>query len=52
LWPALLTATAGAIVGTLVGDRALRRASEPAYRRVVAGLVLALGVFMLLRVGQ
>jgi uncharacterized membrane protein YfcA len=52
LWPFLLTATAGAMIGTVVGERVLRRIPEPIYRRLVAGLVLALGVFMLLRFGQ
>ena len=52
LWPFLLAATAGAVVGTVVGERLLRRIPEPVYRRLVAGLVLALGVFMLFRIGQ
>lgn len=49
LWPALLAATLGAILGTVLGERVLRRVPEPVYRRVVSGLVLALGLFMLLR---
>jgi uncharacterized membrane protein YfcA len=52
LWPVLLTATAGTIIGTLVGERMLKRIPEPVYRRVVAALILVLGVFMLLRVGK
>lgn len=52
LWPMLLAATVGAVIGTLVGERLLRRIPEPIYRRLVAGLVLTLGVFMLLRIGQ
>jgi uncharacterized membrane protein YfcA len=52
LWPFLLAATAGAVVGTLAGERLLRRIPEPVYRRLVAGLVLALGLFMLFRIGQ
>src|SRR3954465_14858261 len=52
LWPFLLAATAGAALGTLAGERLLRRIPEPVYRRLVAALVLALGVFMLLRIGQ
>jgi uncharacterized membrane protein YfcA len=52
LWPSLLAATAGAVLGTLVGGRLLRRLPEPVYRRLVAALVLALGVSMLFRVGQ
>jgi uncharacterized membrane protein YfcA len=52
LWPFLVTATIGTIIGTVAGERVLRRVPEPVYRRVVAGLVLALGVFMLFRVGR
>jgi uncharacterized membrane protein YfcA len=52
LWPLLLPATAGAVVGTLAGGRLLRRIPEPVYRRLVAAMVLALGVFMLVRVGR
>ncbi|MDM7917164.1 MAG: sulfite exporter TauE/SafE family protein [Candidatus Eisenbacteria bacterium] len=48
LWPLLLVASAGAVLGTLLGARVLRRVPEPIYRRIVAALVLALGVFMLL----
>jgi len=51
LWPTLLAATLGAIVGTLVGERLLRSIPETIYRRLVSALVLALGVFMLLRMG-
>jgi uncharacterized membrane protein YfcA len=50
LWPLLVSATAGAVVGTVAGARLLRRIPEALYRRLVAALVLALGVFMLLRV--
>jgi uncharacterized membrane protein YfcA len=52
LWPFLLTATAGTIAGTVVGERVLRRVPEKLYRKVVAALLLALGVFMLLRAGS
>jgi uncharacterized protein len=52
LWPVLMTTIAGAILGTLIGEQILKRVPEPIYHRVVAALVLALGVFMLLRVGQ
>jgi len=52
LWPFLVAATAGAVAGTVAGERLLRRIPEPVYRRLVAGLVLALGVFMLLRIGR
>jgi len=52
LWRFLFAAIAGAILGTVFGERLLRRVPEPIYRRVVSGLVLALGAFMLLRLGQ
>src|SRR5262249_8101166 len=52
LWPFLVTAALGTLIGTGVGERLLRRVPEPLYRRVVAALVLALGVFMLFRFGQ
>jgi uncharacterized membrane protein YfcA len=52
LWPVLAAATAGVVVGTLAGERVLKRIPEPVYRRVVAGLVLALGLFMLSRIGR
>jgi uncharacterized membrane protein YfcA len=50
LWPFLLAATTGAVIGTLVGERLLRHIPEPIYRRLVAGLVLVLGVYVLLRI--
>jgi uncharacterized membrane protein YfcA len=49
IWPALLAATTGAIVGTIAGERVLRRIPEPIYRRLVSGLVMALGIYMLVR---
>jgi uncharacterized membrane protein YfcA len=52
LWPFLVAATVGAVLGTLVGERLLRRIPEPVYRRLVAALVLALGVYMLFRIGH
>jgi uncharacterized protein len=44
-------ATAGAIVGTLTGQRLLARIPEQAFRRVVAVVLLALGAYMLMRRG-
>jgi uncharacterized membrane protein YfcA len=52
LWPVLLVATAGCIIGTLVGDRILKRVPEAVFRKVVAGLLLALGLFTLFRTGS
>lgn len=49
LWPVLTAATIGSIIGTVVGARVLNRIPEPIYRRLVSGLVLTLGVYMMLR---
>jgi uncharacterized membrane protein YfcA len=51
LWPELATATAGAIIGTLIGSRLLKGIPETIYRKLVASLVLSLGIYMLLRGG-
>ena len=49
LWPLLLLACAAVIVGTLLGARLLTRIPETAFRRVVAVLLLMLGVYMMMR---
>jgi len=41
--------TAGVVVGTLAGERVLRRLPEPLFRRAVAGLLMVLGLVMLAR---
>jgi uncharacterized membrane protein YfcA len=47
VWPGVLTATAGVIVGTAVGTRVLGRIPQRIFRRVVAVLLLGLGIYML-----
>lgn len=47
VWPFVLIATVGAVVGTALGTRILGHISQPIFRRVVALLLLALGVAML-----
>jgi uncharacterized membrane protein YfcA len=47
-WPFVAAATVGCIVGTLVGERFLRRIPEATFRKVVASIILALGVATLL----
>ena len=49
LWPELLAAIAGTVAGTLLGERILRKLPERIYRSLVGALVLALGVYMLVR---
>lgn len=45
IWPLVVVATVGVLVGTLVGERLLRRIPERLFRRVVSALILALGCY-------
>jgi hypothetical protein len=47
IWPSVLAATAGVIVGTAIGTRVLGSVPQRLFRRVVAALLLVLGVYML-----
>lgn len=49
IWRLVGVATAGAIVGTLIGERVLWRIPELMFRRIVAGLLLVLGAYMIVR---
>lgn len=49
LWPLILIASAGSILGTLFGKRALARIPEHRFRAVVAVIVGVLGAAMLMR---
>ena len=46
LWPLVLTASAAAMLGTLLGTRLLGRLPQHLFRRIVALLLLVLGVYM------
>ena len=48
-WPLLLLTVTGVVVGTLVGERVLSRIPEAIFRRIIATLIIALGVYMLSR---
>jgi uncharacterized protein len=48
IWPVLLLAIIGVIVGTIAGERVLRRIPEPLFRRVVSLIILASGISLLL----
>ena len=50
IWPLVLIATIGALVGTLLGVRTLRHIPDNVFRPVVAIILLALGAYMALRV--
>jgi uncharacterized membrane protein YfcA len=49
LWPAIAALTVGVLAGTVGGARLLRKIPEPLFRRIIAGLILALGLFMFYR---
>jgi uncharacterized membrane protein YfcA len=51
IWAVLLLAIIGVVVGTLAGERILKRIPEPLFRRVVSIIILALGVGLLLHPG-
>jgi uncharacterized membrane protein YfcA len=46
LWPLLLVATAGVVVGTAIGTRVLNRIPQRTFHRVVGVALLVLGVVM------
>ena len=46
VWPLVLTATAGVVVGTAAGTRVLGQLPERTFRRAVAVLLVALGLYM------
>ena len=47
IWPLVLIATLGTLVGTVAGVRVLRGIPERAFRRVVALILLVLGAYMI-----
>src|SRR5687768_8800394 len=48
MWPMLVVATIGVVIGTLFGERLLARVPEQRFRIVVGTLLLALGVSFLI----
>jgi uncharacterized membrane protein YfcA len=48
-WPLVLIATAGVVLGTLLGKHVLAQMSQAVFRRVIALLLIGLGVYMALR---
>ena len=47
LWPQLLIATIGVMVGTVLGTRLLARVPQRTFRRVIAVMLLLLGIYMI-----
>jgi len=52
IWPVLLLAIIGVVLGTLAGERILKRIPEPVFRRIVSLIILALGVGLILHPGK
>ncbi len=48
-WPVIVTATTAVLIGTLAGERVLRRIPERVFRRVVSGIIGTIGMMLLLR---
>lgn len=46
LWVQIVVMVAGAVIGTLLGKRALSGIPEATFKRVVSGIILLLGVWM------
>ena len=42
-WPAIVAGITGVVIGTISGERLLRRIPEQFFRRVVSAIVLAIG---------
>lgn len=49
IWPLIAAASIGVSIGTFFGMRLLRSIDEPSFKRVVSGVVLALGAWMLIQ---
>ena len=48
-WPVVIAGLAGVTIGTLAGERVLRRIPEKRFKRVVSGILLGIGAFLLAR---
>jgi len=51
VWPILVIAIIGIIIGTLAGQPILRRIPPPTFRAIVSAIILLLGVWMLVHPG-
>ena len=51
VWPLLLIAALGVVAGTVLGTRLLARIPQRVFRRVIAVLLLALGIYMIVTAG-
>jgi hypothetical protein len=51
IWPLVLTATGGVIIGTAFGTRVLGWVPQRVFRRMIAVLLVALGLYMIVAGG-
>jgi uncharacterized protein len=51
-WIPIALAAVGVVVGTLGGERILRQLPERAFRRVIGGMILVLGILMFFEAGM
>jgi uncharacterized protein len=51
IWPLILAATVGVVIGTVSGTRILGRVPQRIFRRVIAVLLMVLGVYMMVTHG-
>ena len=52
IWPLLVAATVGVVLGTALGTPVLKRIPQHVFHRVMAVLLLALGIYMMVSGGQ
>jgi uncharacterized membrane protein YfcA len=52
VWPLLVVSTVGVVIGTAVGARVLKRIPQTIFRRLIAVLLLALGIYMIVAGGK
>lgn len=52
IWPMILLAIIGVVIGTLAGERILRQIPEPVFRRLVGVIILTLGIFLFVHPGK
>jgi uncharacterized membrane protein YfcA len=50
-WPMIIVATVGVVIGTMSGKWMLSRIPQNVFRAIVASIIVALGIWMLVRPG-
>ena len=52
VWPLLAAAIVGVMIGTVAGARVLKRIPHAVFRRLIAVLLFALGIYMIFADGK